>query len=163
MSLTWEKIPGSPRFSVLIATESWAGPGYEANVKALCSKGVAFVVMKEKVCTWESGQVSINELHLSEQNGEPDVMLDYPLCGVRFIQYQASSALATGRRRLLFYAVRWLALSYDRSSSSAVSLDTAICINQLITRSLWNSLRVFGYCTVALLSKWVKWSMSTPW
>ena len=27
-----EKIPGSPRFSVLQATESWAGPGYEANL-----------------------------------------------------------------------------------------------------------------------------------
>ena len=29
--LTWEKIPGSPRFSVLQATESWAGPGNEAS------------------------------------------------------------------------------------------------------------------------------------
>ena len=28
--LTWEKIPGSPRFSVLQATESWVGPGNEA-------------------------------------------------------------------------------------------------------------------------------------
>ena len=31
-SLTWEKIPGSPRFSVLQATESWAGPGNKAEV-----------------------------------------------------------------------------------------------------------------------------------
>ena len=30
--LTWEKIPGSPRFSVLQATKSWAGPGNEARV-----------------------------------------------------------------------------------------------------------------------------------
>ena len=29
--LTREKIPGSPRFSVLQATESWVGPGYEAR------------------------------------------------------------------------------------------------------------------------------------
>ena len=29
--LTWEKIPGSPHFSVLQATESWAGPGNEAR------------------------------------------------------------------------------------------------------------------------------------
>ena len=28
-----EKIPGSPHFSVLQATESWAGPGNEATVK----------------------------------------------------------------------------------------------------------------------------------
>ena len=31
MSLTREKIPGSPHFSVLQVTESWAGPGNEAN------------------------------------------------------------------------------------------------------------------------------------
>ena len=31
MSLTWEKIPGSPRFSVLQATESWVGPGNKAT------------------------------------------------------------------------------------------------------------------------------------
>ena len=38
-SLTWEKIPGSPRFSVLQATESWAGPGNEAilHAKRKCS------------------------------------------------------------------------------------------------------------------------------
>ena len=29
--LTWEKIPGCPRFTVLEAMESWAGPGNEAN------------------------------------------------------------------------------------------------------------------------------------
>ena len=29
--LTWEKIPGSPRFSVLQATESWVRPGNEAK------------------------------------------------------------------------------------------------------------------------------------
>ena len=27
----WEKIPGSPRFTVLEATESWAGSGYKAR------------------------------------------------------------------------------------------------------------------------------------
>ena len=27
----WEKIPGSPRFTVLKAMESWGGPGYEAS------------------------------------------------------------------------------------------------------------------------------------
>ena len=30
-SLTWEKIPGSPRFSVLQATKNWVGPGNEAT------------------------------------------------------------------------------------------------------------------------------------
>ena len=29
--LTWEKIPGSPHFTVLQATESWAGSGNEAS------------------------------------------------------------------------------------------------------------------------------------
>ena len=28
---TWGNIPGSPRFSVLQATKSWAGPGNEAS------------------------------------------------------------------------------------------------------------------------------------
>ena len=34
--LTWEKIPGSPHFSVLQATESWAGPGNEAKTAIDC-------------------------------------------------------------------------------------------------------------------------------
>ena len=29
--LTWERIPGSPRFSVLQVMEGWAGPGNEAS------------------------------------------------------------------------------------------------------------------------------------
>ena len=33
--LTWEKIPGSPRFSVLQATESQAGPGSETTLTPL--------------------------------------------------------------------------------------------------------------------------------
>ena len=32
-----EKIPGSPHFSVLQATESWAGPGYKANCTSIVS------------------------------------------------------------------------------------------------------------------------------
>ena len=30
--LTWKKIPGSPRFTILQVTESWAEPGNEAKV-----------------------------------------------------------------------------------------------------------------------------------
>ena len=32
---TWEKIPGSPRFSILQATESWVGPGNKARLNEL--------------------------------------------------------------------------------------------------------------------------------
>ena len=33
--LTWEKIPGSPRLSVLQVMKSWAGPGNEATQTAI--------------------------------------------------------------------------------------------------------------------------------
>ena len=39
--LTWEKIPGSPRFSVLQVTESWVGAGNEARATVATFPGPA--------------------------------------------------------------------------------------------------------------------------
>ena len=61
--LTWEKIPGSPRFYVLQATKSWAGPGDEATVVHLVVHGCTqlyavmtslymYTVVQCTHCTW---------------------------------------------------------------------------------------------------------------
>ena len=41
-------IPGSPRFSVLQATESWAGPGNEARTEPLSN--LRAIAKKAKLC-----------------------------------------------------------------------------------------------------------------
>ena len=39
--LTWEKIPGFPRFSILQATKNWVGPGNEAKTSLGTSNHLA--------------------------------------------------------------------------------------------------------------------------
>ena len=75
--LTWEKIPGSPRFSVLQVVEGWAVPGNKANkTNPLEMLGTTCALKKNKIFLCVCGCVCkcVHEQpmnHISLKKGKP--------------------------------------------------------------------------------------------